>query len=36
VAVAEPDLTSVFMRCWQGSQRVPVAAPLPGAKKTTH
>ena len=36
VAVAEPDLTSVFLRCWQGSQRVPVAAPLPGAKKITH
>jgi hypothetical protein len=36
VAVAEPDLAA-FVRCWQGSQRMPVAQPLPApAKKTAH
>ena len=35
VAVAEPDLTAVFLRCWQGSQRMPVAELAPGTKKPT-
>ena len=35
VAVAEPDLTAVFLRCWQGSQRMPVAEPAPGSRKPT-
>lgn len=35
VAVAEPDLTAVLLRCWQGTQRIPVALPAP-AKKITH
>lgn len=35
VAVAEPDMTAVFLRCWQGSQRMPVAEPMQGSKKPT-
>jgi len=36
VAVAEPDPAGVLLRCWQGSQRMPVAEPSREAKKTTH
>ena len=35
VAVAEPDLTAVFLRCWQGSQRAAVTEPEQGSKKPT-
>ena len=37
VAVAEPDLTNAFLRCWQGSQRMPIPQPAIGAslKKPT-
>jgi hypothetical protein len=36
VAVAEPDLTGVLLRCWQGSQRIPVTEPGQGSKKRSH
>jgi hypothetical protein len=35
VAVAEPDMTAVFLRCWQGGQRMPAAEPVQGSKKPT-
>lgn len=36
VAVAEPDLTGVLLRCWRKSQAIPVAESAPGSKKRTH